>query len=99
MICHIAATSMPWFRFEWHPENRNVYVIRKPRDGDSASRETGELMMDDVQSEHEAHVAVQSFLRGYRERADEGQLFNGKGPRHLRMFAEAGKIGATLRGL
>ena len=79
MILHIQANGMPWFRFEWHPENRNVYVIRKARDSTSTSQEAGELMMDDVQSEHEAHVAVQSFLRGYREKASEGQCSTAAG--------------------
>lgn len=85
MILKIEAPHMPWFRFEWHPENRCLYVIR------TMSRDAN-IIADNVESEREARLGVTSFLAGYRNRATEHTLQPGDGPRHHGMKAEGVRL-------
>jgi hypothetical protein len=50
------------YRFEWHPQKRKVYLVRRGRDP-----EIGEILAEHANTHGEAINFVQTFLRGYRE--------------------------------
>lgn len=81
MILKISSPELPWLRFEWHPEERRAYAIRVP--GNESS-----VLLDNIQSEREMHLAVLAFIVGYRERERE--------TRHYRMLAEGLRLGARV---
>jgi hypothetical protein len=98
-IKHADAPGFPWFHFEWHPGEHKGYVIRQPRDGSYQASLVATPFNEQINTEHEFFVAVQSFLMGYQMHADEPALYKGNGPKHRRLFAEAGRVGAKLNGL
>ncbi len=90
MILKMQIEGLPWFRFEWHPENGVVYVIR-------ALEEVGTAIAEHVMSEEAAHVAVTAFVAGYRTHANEPKLYRGNGPRQTVLSAETLRFGARLK--
>jgi hypothetical protein len=81
MILKMQMQSLPWFRFEWHPEEKKVYVIRIPT-------EISALVAQDVTSQEQAHIAIEAFVSGYGIKATEPKIYRGDNPRTYVLKAE-----------
>lgn len=61
-IFHIKAPKWPAYRFEWHPKERKLYLIRL-----AVEPPMGEAIGVNIETHGDAYNAVQIFLRGVRE--------------------------------
>ena len=86
--------GMPWYRFEWQPDNRTLYVIRVSRNSNVVQHAVP--VSDDIQSPREAKLAVRAFICGYKDKHRENRLYNGSGPQHRSMTLDPGKLGARI---
>ncbi len=57
----INLSNFPQFRFEWHPETKNLYLIRL-----NTMTPIGECIAKKVPTSVAAQEAVMIFMRGYR---------------------------------
>lgn len=62
MIYHIKNPHFPEMRFEWHEDNKTVYMIRL-----GVEPLTGQAIARHIENHGAAHNAVQIWCRGYRE--------------------------------
>ncbi len=60
-VTWIKAANWPDFRFEYHPNAQNVYLIRL-----AVEPPIGQVIAFNIDNEGAAHNAVQIYLRGYR---------------------------------
>lgn len=60
-VYHIVQPELPHLRFEWHPDCKRVYAIRKGPPMDFA-----EPFAFEIENSGAAHNTVLIYLRGYR---------------------------------
>jgi len=59
MSMKIQARELPWLLpFEWHPEERRVYVVRGKNDANAIA--------ENVRTPEEAAMVVRGFVSGYQ---------------------------------
>jgi len=61
MILKIKAPELPWVVFEWHPEQRRVYVVRS-----NGSQMQGDPIAENVTTPEQAGLVVRGFVSGYQ---------------------------------
>lgn len=66
MIFHMNNVRVTHFRFEWHPETKNVYAIAS-----NILPEVGRKIAQGVGNQQLALALVETWCNGYKTRDDE----------------------------